>query len=687
MSHSEQNQQKSAFFTSHPGQIWLLGGIGIVLLLTAAAMLIAPRLLASSSIKQKIQAVVLNKTSGVLDYRAIDLAYFPQLGIELQGVSLIFPEQMQGSITRLRISPKLLPLLRGDLQLSALQLDSPQLELELAAAKTNSPPALLEKINNARLDAGPMLSDLKAVINDGQLILKQDKNDLISLAGLNLQSGISTTGAGAAQAKLSLSIAELNIFHLEQQQTITDISCSTSAEISVDTVHVNLNQLSLGQPRLDLSGELSCNQTKPNCKLDLTGREIDVDAARATALALAGDTTPIKQVFTYLRGGRVAQINFFSQAKQFSGLGQFANFLIKGQLQDGSISVPQIKLELSEVAGEVVINKGILQGNKLSARQQNATANGGSLQLGLTKDSEVFQLELALHAELAEIYPWLASLDGLHDQLQKITEISGLVDMTTLQIQGALHKPSVWKIKSSGTLHKVTVKTEFFPDTINIAGGEFAMDGGQLSFNKLKAAGQDTALILSGSIKGFLQQLQQFDLSVDGHMGKQSFAWLASQLNLPDRYTIQAPFTISDSKVSWQPDSTTSFSGSASFDKGPVVNAVVDYRKDRLQIHQLSIKDQYSEAAIVLDLAGDQREGKFSGRLQHETLQALFVHTPFASGLLEGDLTLSVPSTKQAAVTVKGRLTGDKLPIALPSGDHMYIDHLMLQGRWLRNRG
>lgn len=689
MSRNEQNQQKSTFFTNHPGRIWLLGGIVVVLLLATTAVLLAPRLLTSSSIKQKIQAVVLQKTGGELDYRAIDLCYLPHLGLELQGVSLVFPEQLQGRIAYLRILPKLLPLLRGNVQLSALRLDTPELTVELPANKADVPAAqpltlsvLQEKIKSARMTVGPMLSGLKAVINDGQLVLKLGKDDRISIAELDLQVDISATNPGAAQTKLFLSIGELNILHHQQQQTITDISLHTSAEMSGDTVHAKLDQLSLGQPHVALSGELSCNRTKPNCTLELTGQDIDIAAVRKTALALAGGATPSKEIFNYLRSGRVAQISFFSQAEQFSGLGQFANILINGQLQDGSVAVPQIKLELSELTGDVRIDKGVLQGSKLSARLKNSTVKDASLQLGLTKDSDVFQLELALHAELAEIYPWLASLDGLQDPLQKITAVSGQMDLAELKLQGALHKPSAWNITSSGTLQKLAIKTELFPDTIDIADGAFTMDGGQLSFTKLKAASQDTALTLSGSVKGFPQQLQRLDLGLDGHMGKQSFTWLATQLRLPESYTIQAPFTISDGKISWQADShsSASFSGSVSLDKGPVINAGVTYSKDRLQIHQLRIKDQYSDATIVYDLVGAQREGTFSGKLQHETLQALFVDTPLAGGQLEGDLAFSLPSTKQTAVNIKGQLTGDKLPIVLASGDQADIDHITLQG-------
>ncbi len=677
-----------AFFTNHPARSWLLGGFVTLLLLLAAVLLVAPRLLTSSTVKQKIQAMVTAKTGGELDFQAIDLNYLPTPGVELQEVRLNFPDQAQGSIDAVRIIPELLPLLRGEVRLSSLTLDSPQLSLSLPAAKADAPSEqpltmrlLQDKIQNAGQTLGPMLSDVEAIINNGQFTLNQDNNKLMTMTRVNLEGDISATDGGQAQAQLTTSLAELNIFRQDEKQTIKEIRVSGSARSSGDTMQASLDQLVLGEPHLSLNGELSCSQAKPNCKLELTGKDIDVAAVRATALGLADNTTPIEEIFNYLRGGQIVQIHFSSQADQLAGLGEFTNMLIKGQLQDSRIAIPEIKLELSEVTGEVVIDKGILQGNTVSARLKNSTAKDGSVRLGLTEDSDVFQLEMALDADLAEIYSWLTSVEGVQDQLQVITAASGYGKISTLKLQGALDKPAAWKIHSTGTVQKIAVKTTLFPDTINIASGQYSMDPNQLALEKVTVGSLDAAFTVSGSIKGLPQQLQRLDLRVDGSIGNESYTWLESQLNLPDTYRINTPFTISDSKISWQAESTTSFSGQVKIDNGPTINADVDYAADRLQIHQLTIKDQYSDASMVLDLAGDQRKGSFTGRLQHKTLQSLFVDSAFISGQLDGDLAASVDSTGQpATVTVKGQLSGDNLLVPLPSGDQVHLEQAELQG-------
>lgn len=688
MKRHEQTKHQTTVIANHSTGIRLLGGIIVtVLLLIAAALFFAPQLLVSPSIKQKIQALVLEKTGGQLDYQAIDLCYFPRPGLELREVRLALPEQIQGTIAGLQILPRLPSLLAGDLRLSTLILDTPQMSLTIPDAKPDIIPAqpltfTIVKENLARsIEAvGPMFLGLEITVSNAQITLIQSKQKLITIAGMSLQGEITMPDLSTAQVRLKTQIDDLNIYQQARQETIKNLSLSGNVQMSADRMTATLDQLNLSEPSLALAGELVFVPTEPTLTLNLSGSNIDIDAVRTTALALAGATTPIKEIFTYLRGGQVPRISFSSHGKDLSELGQLDNIVIKGQLQAGRISIPEIALELPEVVGDVVISKGILQGNRLSTHLKNSTARDGSLQIGLTDTSDLFQLELALDVDLAEVYPWLASLEGLHDQLPKMPNVSGRIDMSSLKMQGRLSEPSLWNITSTGSLKNLALKTEFFPEAINLASGEFALNSPQLNFKKLKATSLDAALTLSGVVKGFPRQIERLDLTLDGRIGAQSYAWLSKQLKLPDTYAIHTPLSIRDSNISWQPDSTASFKGSIEIDNGPMLTADIDYSPDRLQRYQLAVKDRYSDATMIVNRTKDQRDFKFTGSLQHETLQTLFIDNVFKSGHLEGDLAVSVPPTGQSAVTVKGRLSGDNLPLTLPSGDRVDVDHFQLQG-------
>ncbi|MBU1564724.1 MAG: AsmA-like C-terminal domain-containing protein [Proteobacteria bacterium] len=747
-------------------RIWVYGSIAAILLLLATAILVVPRFIDFTSIKQKLQAVVTEKTGGRLLYQEIGLTYIPRLAIELRQVTMVIPDLAEGRVAALRISPQFLPLMSGNIRLARLELDTPQLRLDLLDQKPQEPPAQPLEFEGpgkslalAVAPLGQVITGLEIQVNNGKLAIAQGKHSLVDIEGLNLSGRVQMAG---------------------------------------DKMTAKIDRLTLEEPALTLAGELTLAPTTPAITVNMTGTNIDVDATRKTALSLAGDSTPIKQIFDYLRGGKVPLINFTSHGENFSQLGDLNNILIKGHLQDGKVSVPAIDINLTEVAGDVVITNGVLQGSGLSAHLDSSTGRDGTLAIGLTREHNLFKLGLNLSADLsetqallkrviriptftaelekitnlqgtahgkltlgdslssinstveidelsltadyqslplpititegqvafsknrlnlgklggsigrsqladlscqllfdedlsldissgqfeldmAELYPWLASREGLREKLRTARQVTGRVALSTLNLKGKVGRPSEWKFNSTGTVQDLAVESESLPDIIHIASGGFKIDTQQLTFEKLQATNQDAALVLSGRLRGFPQKLERIELGLDGSMGPQSVEWLSAKLKVPTPYTIHAPLTISNAQVSWQPDATTSFKGLVQIEKGPGITADVDSRPDKLQVKRLHIKDQYSDATMVFDLNMDQRDLSFTGTLQHETLQALFVDDQFASGRVAGDFTVTIPQTEPAEVTTTGQLTGENLHFVLSPTDSVNIAQINLQ--------
>ncbi|MCP4343689.1 MAG: hypothetical protein GY799_33645 [Desulfobulbaceae bacterium] len=802
---SEDQQQKHQFpVVTSPVRHWLRNTIMTLLILLIAGILVGQQFIYSTSTKEKLQAVITEQTGGQIDYQDISLHYFPRLGIEFHQVTLAIPEQVQATIASLRVSPEFIPLFTGKLHLARIELETPKLKLDLPVTKPKAAPAqpfsftaLEKKLATALAPLAQVIPGLELMVNNAQLAIVQSKHKLFEIEGLNLQLEMSMTDAHSAQGNLQTTLSQLSIHHDDRRETVKDILLGGSLQMMDNKITASLDQLALAEPSLELTGALTLAPTKPAIILKLSSGNIDVDATRRTALALAGDTTPIKEIFDYLRGGQIPQISFTSQGEIPSELGDLNNILIEGRLLEGKVSIPEIELDLTEVIGDVVVSKGVLQGSHISTRLEGSTGQDGSLKVALGEDNDLFQLELMLDADLAktqtilervvdappfiaelkkitklqgtghgrltlgnslndintkveiselklsanyqgvpfpitiaqgqftfskkqvdlgklsgtlgkskftdlssqflwekdlfldissgrfgldmtELYPWLASRKGLRDQLKELTQASGKLNVSGLKLKGPLIKPSKWKFSSSGTVKNLSIKTGIFPDTINFAKGGFKVDTHQLSFDTLQTTSQDAALTLTGSIKGFPQQLNRIEILADGRMGAKSVKWLSDRIEVPEAYTIHAPLSISKAQIVWQPDLTTSFKGVVAIDKGPEITAVVDFHPDQLQIQQLTIKDQYSDANIVFDLKKDQRDIKFNGKLQNETLQALFVDHQSTTGQLEGNFFLTLPQDKQSSPTAKGQVTGKNLAVLLSSGDTVEIKQVKL---------
>lgn len=784
---------------------WLWGSAAILLLLMAAAMLIVPRLIDFASVKQKIRTAVTERTGGKIDYQGIGLSYFPRLSVELRQATLVIPELAEARVAALRISPEFFPLLIGELRLARIELDTPQLSLQFPYTKLKDPTArpstltdMAKSLAVAVAPVGQSIRGLELQVDNGQLTVARSTQKLVEIEGLSLQSERSLANPHSVEASLQAKCAELKIYRNGHPETAKDISLSSNVEMAGGRLTVKFDRLSLAEPALALTGDLSLAPTTPAIALNLSGTDINVDATRKTALALAGDITPIKQIFDYLRGGQVPQISLTSHGGTLSELADLKNILIKGKLQDGEVSVPGISLDLTGVFGDVVIDKGVLQGTGLTASLGASTGRDGSLKIGLTRGNDLFELDLMLSADLAEtrsilhrlikapaftaelekianlrgtgqgkltlgdslhdiearievsdlklsadyqrvplpikveqgrftfgkrrldiaqfsgslgksrfadisgrllwendpsieissgrldsdmaeLYPWLASLEGLRDTLQELKKVTGRLALSTLFLKAEAARPSALQFASTGTLQDLSIETEAFPDSINVASGGFIVDRQQLSFAELRASGQDAALTLSGSIKGFPRRLEQIELSLDGYMGPESLEWLSDRLKVPESYAIRGPLSISQARIFWQPDSMASFNGLVTLAKGPAITADVDYGLEQLQVNRLHIKDQYSDAEIILGLDKEQHDFKYVGKLRYETLQNIFVGSQFGSGRLEGDFSVTVPQSGQAEVTTTGHLTGEQLPIPLSPDDKANIEQIKLE--------
>jgi len=797
--------QHSSLFRRISLRTWLLGSIVTVSLLMVLVMLIVPRVIDLASIKEKLQTTFTEQTGGRLDYQEISLSYLPRPAVELHQVSLALPNQVAGTIGSLRIAPSLLPLLAGEVRLARVDLDALQINLQLPDTKKRETPAqpapvaeLMQSLTEAIKPLDRVISSLTVQITNGGIVASRNKKKLVEIEGLDLKMDVTVNGSDAVLASLQARLANLNLSVSGRQEAVKNLSLSGSTRIGRDRISANLNSLVLADPALALTGNLILAKTSPAISLNLSGTNINVDATRAAALSLAGNITPVREIFDYLRGGLVPRISFTTHGENWSDLGDLNNILIKGMLQEGKISIPEIKLDLTGVVGEVVISGGVLTGSRLSAKLLKSTGRDGSLQIGLAEDNDLFTLELLLNADLAEtksillrvvddqafnaelkkitnlkgtgqgkltlgnslndigtkveisnlklsgnyqrvplpinithgqfafakkqvdisqlggsvgkslfsdlsclflwekrpflnigsgrfeldmteLYPWIASFKGVRDSLQNIKKVAGRLDLSDFNLQGPVGKPSQWKYGGTGRVKGLSLQTDVFPNTIKLASGTFKVKTRQLSFTKLQATSRDGSILLSGSLQGFPQRLKQLDLSLDGHLGARSLAWFSDHFKLPKAYAIRAPLNIPHARISWQPDVAAAVKALVSIDKGPAITVDIDHRPGQLQIHQLNIKDTYSDVSMVFDIKKAKRNFKFTGSLQHETMQAIFIDPRIRSGSLIGDVDITIPHNAASQVTTRGQLTGENLPVLLSSGDIMNIERIFLQ--------
>ena len=115
----------------------LISLAGILLCLLIVLMIVTPHLINLETVKETIKRQYATTTGGEIEYRRINLGFFPRPHIVISEVAIKYTENVSGTIDSLRIYPKILPLLTGDLQIGAVYSRSPEFTVRLPYPSTS----------------------------------------------------------------------------------------------------------------------------------------------------------------------------------------------------------------------------------------------------------------------------------------------------------------------------------------------------------------------------------------------------------------------------------------------------------------------------------------------------------------------------------------------------------------------
>jgi len=165
---------------------------------------------------------------------------------------------------------------------------------------------------------------------------------------------------------------------------------------------------------------------------------------------------------------------FQNEISRISNLtGSARGRLVLGKtLSSMNVLVEASGVQLSAVYGRLPYPIEITQGEfayddlKGTARVQNLNGKLGNVLLfrddGPSRPRERSSIEIVsgkLLARLDELYPWLASQQGIRDDLRDIGSVNGFLDVSQVRLQGPLSNPERWHFEAAGELRDIRVNT------------------------------------------------------------------------------------------------------------------------------------------------------------------------------------------------------------------------------------
>ncbi len=496
--------------------------IGLVFIL----VLFSDKLINQKPILDRIQAEASSAINGKVTFERLDVSFFPRPRLLVQQCRFFVAEKTVGTIASMTIFPKVMPLLSGKFQLAEINLNTPDINIHLEqkpdSQTSHHQPVTLKTIEEK---IGPVL----AVV-------------LSKSAGLHVR---------VKTARLTIFKQQQSVFWLRdinagidffQDHIDLDIGCDTkfcqgvvlkgTVFLSKEKWSFSVAHLKLNHPRLDVSGELDIDHplstTSPSVNFQLTGKNVDVDSIRKTALELAGSTPVVTDIFKIIKSGEVPLIQVTSHGKSLAELGELENIVIKGQMMNGKIFVPDVDLNLSDVAGNAIISNGILHGKALKASMKASKCLEGSLKLGLKGKDAPFHLDLTLSADLAQLQPILKHV--VHNKAF-IKEVS-LVDHVKGRATGRLILgESLQSVHCKVNISHFNLSANYrrLPDPIKITSGQYFLEKNATAVKNVSGSmGKLTFSELSGQVDWAGTPHLNIDSGVATIDLKEIYPWLVS---------------------------------------------------------------------------------------------------------------------------------------------------------------
>ena len=293
-------------------------------------------------------------------------------------------------------------------------------------------------------------------------------------------------GSGMWGGELRASVSSLRVQGAAEEVAFRGPGIRASVVSHETSLRVSLEELNLSQPRLRVTGELLVDRASPHARLRLEGKDLDLASVRQAAVGMVGEVPIVREIFSFLRSGKVPHIALETQGASVEELGRTENLLIRGSLQEAEVFVPGADLQVQEAKGEAVISRGILEGRGLEGRLGGARGRDGKLRVGLEGAADApLHLDMAVEADLAEAPRYLRRFlrdEALRNEIGRVRQVRGRASGRLIlggRLDSIEAKVEVSSIRASGSYEPI-------PLLLEIEGGGVLFEGSTIVVQDLR---------------------------------------------------------------------------------------------------------------------------------------------------------------------------------------------------------
>jgi hypothetical protein len=309
----------------------------------------------------------------------------------------------------------------------------------------------------------------------------------------DLVAKFAASGLTAINASIESSVPELVVTRGKKRGTVVETKILSDIKIEPETLSISIKEAKVGRPALILSGLYTLDRNSGVMTVGIEGKSIAVASLRKSALEIWPDIPLIRSIFTIVQGGEIPDLHFQTTGKSLDELGWTKNIRIAGKMRAGVIYIESRDLTFQNVAGDVIISRGILEGSNVVASLGNHRVSGGKLRVGLKGDDAPFHLDTWVKADAEQLpalltHKHLLKSEAVLHEVERVHDVTGSAEgrLVLGERLDSIHvKIAVDKMNIAG-------RYEPLPFPLAVTAGKFFLDENTLGL-------EDSAGSIGGS--------------------------------------------------------------------------------------------------------------------------------------------------------------------------------------------
>ncbi|MGE5172544.1 MAG: hypothetical protein ACM3MD_01820, partial [Betaproteobacteria bacterium] len=467
--------------------LWIAGAAGMVLVFLAVAMVLALGYLNTPATKSKIEAAISQKMGGSVTFERLDISVYPRPYVVFYQAHLSIPKTLKGKLGALSIYPQLIPLLKGRLLISKIEIEEPDLTVNLPETAAEVKPEALslpEVKKNTRLVLAYLQSigpGLVVELGKGKLVLNRRGRLLLSLRDAAAHFN---APPGDMEITLEASTDQWGAFSLGGTYSF-DEDKSSVKNLSVTLGHSSVS---------GFSAALTSN--------NLPSLEVFSGKASLALGELYQWLSSAESLGSYFR--EVKSLKGLVTISSMEGYGPLSEpqawrMKITGEAKDVVVGSSRLPATLS-LTGRFFLEENSLAVADLSASLGKASISRVSARLAGRKNPLLNVSAGRAVIDLTEIFQWRGMYADVGHALKDIKTLRGTVNLSSMNFNGPLSQPAAWKLAIAGSLAQVVFDSSTLPGPVVASRGTFNLVQDRVFFSDVQASVLDTIVTGSGTL-------------------------------------------------------------------------------------------------------------------------------------------------------------------------------------------